>query len=81
MNRGAANRGREGGSMPDPKHDDHRPDDVPEAIKPESRDPDDPHDIGGPQAEPTGVWRILRNSLIPVVIILALVYIVYLWIY
>jgi hypothetical protein len=67
--------------MSDRRDNDHRPDDVPEAIKPESNDPDDPHDIGGPQAEPTGAWRILRNSVVPLVIIMAIIYIGYLIIY
>jgi hypothetical protein len=57
-----------------PEETEHDPEDVPEAVRKESRDPENPADIGGPQAEPKGVWRVLRNSALLAILALALVY-------
>ncbi len=38
--------------------------DVPNVAKSEMTNPSDPTELGSPMAEPTGAWRILRNSLI-----------------
>ncbi|MGM0584604.1 MAG: hypothetical protein ACQEUZ_08135 [Pseudomonadota bacterium] len=59
--------------MTEPHEGPHRKDDVPEALRNESEHPDEPYDIGGPDAEPTGAWRVLRNSVWLAVIALALV--------
>ncbi|WP_339947368.1 hypothetical protein [uncultured Albimonas sp.] len=47
----------------DPAAAETRSEDVPDMVKPELNDPSDPTEVGGAQAEATGVWRVLRNSL------------------
>lgn len=41
---------------------------VPKALEGELSERKDPSELGGPNAEPTGVWRILRNGLILAVV-------------
>ena len=49
---------------------------IPDAVKPELDDPDQPDEIGGSMGEPRGVWRILRNSVLLAVVALAAVWVV-----
>jgi len=48
----------------DPAAAEARSQDVPEMVRPELNDPSNPAEVGGAQAEATGVWRVLRNSLV-----------------
>ncbi len=57
----------------DPAAAETRSQDVPEIVKPELNDPSDPTEVGGAQAEATGVWRVLRNSLVLAVVALAVI--------
>ena len=50
---------------------------IPDALRDQLSDAQDPAELGGPNAEPTGVWRVLRNSLLLGAAALALVGVVY----
>ncbi|SFI50196.1 hypothetical protein [Albimonas pacifica] len=61
----------------DPAAAETRSQDVPDMVKPELNDPADPSEVGGAQAEATGVWRVLRNSLVLAVVAMAAIAIGY----
>lgn len=46
---------------------------VPEALKKVHGEEISPEEVGPPNAESKGVWRILRNSLIVVVVVFAVI--------
>ncbi|MDF2231645.1 hypothetical protein P2H44_03675 [Albimonas sp. CAU 1670] len=61
----------------DPTVAETRSEDVPEMVKPELNDPQNPAEVGGANAEATGVWRVLRNSLglaVAVMVVIAIGY-------
>ncbi len=64
---------------PDPAPEpNHRSEDAPEMLGGEMSDRNDPAELGGRGGEVTGGWRILRNSVIPLVIALIVIYVIYL---
>ena len=64
---------------PDPAPEpNHRPEDAPDMLSGEMGERNDPAELGGRGGEVTGGWRILRNSVIPLVIALIVIYVVYL---
>ncbi len=48
---------------------------IPEALKKMHGEEISPEDVGPPNAESKGVWRILRNSLIAVLVLFAAIFV------